>query len=46
MHLGSDPIAGGLGHPPDDPEQPESVSELIEKDLASRKAPSYDPDLN
>lgn len=46
MRLGSDPISGGLGFPPDDPEQPDSVSELVEKDLASRKKPNYNPELN
>lgn len=46
MNLASDPIAGGLGFPADDPAQPETVSEAIERDLASRKPPSMNPDLN
>jgi len=46
MNLGSDPISGGLGFPPDDPAQAESVSEMIENDLASRKPPNMNPALN
>ena len=46
MNLASDPIAGGLGFQEFDAPQPDSVSELVEKDLASRKEPNYNPDLN
>ena len=46
MNLESDPISGGLGFQEFDVAQPESVSEAIERDLASRKPPNFDPSMD